>query len=56
MNQCGITYGAINEPSRSSKAIDKRLMINFREKNAVIRVFTTKMMLSIFMTKYHDMS
>ena len=42
--QCGITYGAIDEPSRSSKAIDKRVTINFRDKMSLLRVFVTKMM------------
>ena len=32
-HQCGITCGAIDEPSRSSKAMDKRVIINFRDKN-----------------------
>ena len=31
--QCGITCGAIDESSRSSKAIDKRVIINFCDKN-----------------------
>ena len=46
INQCGITCGAIVEPSRSSKAIDKRVIIYFCDKNDF----------SIFMTKCHDMS
>ena len=37
--QCGRTCGAIDEPSRSSEAIDKRLFIDFRDKNAVNDVF-----------------
>ena len=40
--QCGITCGAIDEPSRSSKAIDKRVIINFRDKNVVIARFRDK--------------
>ena len=38
-SQCGITCGAIDEPSRSSKAIDKHVIINFRDKNVVIARF-----------------
>ena len=34
--QCGITCGATNEPSRSSEAIDKCVIINLRNKNGVI--------------------
>ena len=47
--------GAIEEAIRSSEAIDKRVIINFYDKNTVIAVFTTKMFL-IFMTKCLDMS
>ena len=53
--QGGKTYGAIEEAIRSSKAIDKRVIINFYDKNTVIAVFTTKMFF-IFMTKCLDMS
>ena len=35
-NQGGITCGAIDEPRKSSKAIDERVIINLREKNVVI--------------------
>ena len=38
-NQGGITCGAINEPRKSSKAIDERVIINFRDKNVVIARF-----------------
>ena len=38
-NQGGITCGAINEPRKSSKAIDKRVIIDFRNKNVVIARF-----------------
>ena len=31
--QGGITCGAIDEPRKSSKAIDERVIINFRDKN-----------------------
>ena len=37
--QCGITWGAINEPIRSSKAIAKCIIINFLDKNVVITCF-----------------
>ena len=42
--QGGITCGAIDEASRSSKAIEKREMINFCNKNAVNACFGDKMM------------
>ena len=38
-DQGGITCGAINEPRKSSKAINKRVIIDFRDKNAVIAPF-----------------
>ena len=38
-NQGGITCGAIDEPRKSSKAIDKHVIIDFRDKNAVIARF-----------------
>ena len=41
-NQGGITCGAIDEPRISSKAIDKRVIINFCNKNAVIARFRNK--------------
>ena len=37
--QGGITCGAIDEPRKSSKAIDKRVIIDFRNKNVVIARF-----------------
>merc|ERR1711873_229051 len=40
--QCGITCGAIDEPRKSSKAIDKRVIINFRDKNVVNARFRDK--------------
>ena len=40
--QGGITCGAINEPRKSSKAIDERVIINFRDKNVVIARFCDK--------------
>ena len=57
--QDGITCGAIDEASRTSNAIEKRVIINFCDQNAVIACFHDKMMLFIFMTNdmiYHDMS
>ena len=39
MIQGGITCGAIDEPRKSSKAIDERVIINFRDKNVVIARF-----------------
>ena len=41
-NQGGITCEAIDEPGKSSKAIDKRVIINFRNKNVVIARFRDK--------------
>ena len=40
--QGGITCGAIDEPRNSSKAIDERVIINFRDKNVVIARFRDK--------------
>ena len=37
--QGGITCGAIDEPRKSSKVIDKRVIIDFRDKNVVIARF-----------------
>ena len=39
LSQGGITCGAIDEPRKSSKAIDKRVIIDFRDKNVVIARF-----------------
>ena len=41
-DQGGITCGAIDEPRKSSKAIDERIIINFRDKNVVIARFCDK--------------
>ena len=38
-NQGGITCGAIEDPRKSSKAIDERGILNFRDKNGVIARF-----------------
>ena len=40
--QGGITCGAIDEPRKSSEAIDKRVIIDFRDKNVVIARFRDK--------------
>ena len=37
-----ITCGAIDEPRKSSKAIDERVIINFRDKNVIIARFRDK--------------
>ena len=42
MFQGGITCGAIDEPRISSEAIDKRVIINFCDKNVVIERFRDK--------------
>jgi len=41
-HQGGITCGAIEDPRKSSKAIDERVIINFRDKNVVIARFRDK--------------
>ena len=40
--QGGITCGAIDEPRKSSKSINKRVIIDFRDKNVVIARFRDK--------------
>ena len=40
--QGGITCGTIDDPRKSSKAIDERVIINFRDKNVVIARFRDK--------------
>ena len=42
--QGGITCGAIEEASISSKTIDKHVIINYREKMPNLHAFATKMM------------
>ena len=42
MAQGGITCGAIDEPRKSSKAINEHVIINFRDKNVVIARFRDK--------------
>ena len=41
-HQGGITCGAIEDPRKSSKAIDERVIINFRDENVVIARFRDK--------------
>ena len=53
MDQGGTTCG--DEASRSSKAIYKREIINFHDKNAVIARFSDKNKFFIFIAKFHDM-
>ena len=40
--QGGITCEAIDQPKKSSKAIDEHVIINFRDKNVVIARFCDK--------------
>ena len=51
--QGGITCGAIDEPRKTSKAIDERVIINFRDKKVVIARFRDKnggfILLNIYM-------
>ena len=41
--QGGITCGTIDEPRKSSKAIDERVIIDFRDKSVIIAHFSDKM-------------
>ena len=50
-NQGGITCGAIDEPRKSSKAIDERVIINFRDKNVVIARFCDK---NVVIARFRD--
>ena len=47
----GITYGAIDEPKKSSKAIDEHGIINFRDKNVVIAHFCDK---NVVIARFRD--
>ena len=49
--QGGITCGAIDEPRKSSKAIDERVIINFRGKNVVIARFRNK---NVVIARFRD--
>ena len=51
MSQGGITCGAIDEPRKSSKAIDERAIINFHDKNVVIARFRDK---NIVIARFRD--
>ena len=56
--QGGITCGAIEEASISSKTIDKHIIINFCDKNAVITRFCDTMIFYLYEKNatYYDMS
>ena len=49
--QGGITCGVIDEPRKSSKAIDERVIINFRDKNVVIARFRDK---NVVIARFRD--
>ena len=49
--QGGITCGAIDEPWKSSKAIDGRVIINFCNKNVVIARFRDK---NVIIARFRD--
>ena len=51
IEQGGITCGAIDEPRKSSKAIDERVIINFRDKNVVIARFCDK---NVVIARFRD--
>ena len=50
-HQGGITCGAIDEPRKTSKAIDERVIINFRDKNVVIARFRDK---NVVIARFRD--
>ena len=49
--QGGITCGAIDEPRKSSKAIDECVIINFRDKNVIIARFCDK---NVVIARFRD--
>ena len=49
--QGGITCGAIDEPRKSSKAFDERIIINFLDKNVVIARFRDK---NVVIARFRD--
>ena len=49
--QGGITCGAIDEPRKSAKAIDERVIINVRNKNVVIARFRDK---NVVIARFRD--
>ena len=51
LHQGGITCGAIDEPRKSSKAIDGRVIINLRNKNVVILRFRDK---NVVISRFRD--
>ena len=51
LHQGGITCGATDEPRKSSKAINERVVINFRDKNAVIARFRDK---NVVIARFRD--
>ena len=51
MGQGSITCGAIDEPRKSSKAIDKRIIMNIRDKNVVIARFCDK---NVIIARFRD--
>ena len=56
-NQGGITCGAFDEPRKSSKAIDERVIINFHYKSVAIARFRDKNDVLLFLSKKcYDMS
>ena len=51
IGQGGITCGAIDEPRKSSKAIDEHVIINFHDKNVVIARFCNK---NVVIARFRD--
>ena len=51
VSQGGITFGVIDEPRKSSKAIDECVIINFRDKNVVIAHFRDK---NVVIARFRD--
>ena len=51
VDQGGITCGAIDEPRKSSKAMDERVIINFRDKNVIIARFRDK---NVVIARFRD--
>jgi len=49
--QSGITCGAIDEPRKSSKAINERVIINFGDKNVIIACFHDK---NVVIARFRD--
>ena len=50
-NQGGITCGGIDEPKKTSKAIDERVIIDFCDKNVVIARFRDK---NVVIARFRD--